>query len=189
MGNAGVAGRRERALDGSCLVETLAAMELSPEVNALLAVHASEVLDEIVAGGGTVAAVATPVMMAAIALAIDRGVRIVVVVVGGPVERVEPAAAQLRAVAWPLVFASSEPQVWETDLAHIRKHVGRRGIVVACARNARHLDRVRELIERIDGGAYPALVIEEQAEELASARTQARLGELRRLLRRVTMRG
>lgn len=163
-------------------------MELSPEVNARMAVEAERVLEGMVGGEGRVTGVGAPVVVAAIALAIDRGARIVVAVVG-EVERVGPVAEQLRAVAWPLVFASSEPQVWETDLAHIRKHVGARGIVVACARNARHLDRVRELIERIDGGMYPALVIEENPEELVSARTQARLGELRRLLRRATMRG
>jgi len=186
MGNAGFAGRGERRLAGPCVGKTLDGIEVEGEARAQLERQAEETLEELMAGRAAPGAV-PPAMIVALAMAVDLGVRVIVVLC--EVERVAAVANQLRAVDWPLVYASSEPQAWETDLAHIRKHVAGRGVIIACARNARHLDQVRVLIERIDGGTYPALVVDEQPEAMVSARTQARLAELRRLLRRATLRG
>lgn len=165
--------------------KTLDGMELAEEAREQLAAQAEEVLDDIEAGKA-MSGVVTPKMIAALAIAVDLGVRVIVVMC--EIERVAAVANQLRAVERPLVYASSEPQAWETDLAHIRKHVARRGVIIACARNARHLDHVRVLIERIDGGMYPGLILHDGLAALLSARTVARMNELRRLLWRATLR-
>ena len=124
----------------------------------------------------------TAAMITFSALALDNGFRIVIVLTTNFVELVTQTAERFGAVARALVYASTERDAWESDVDNIRKHVGKRGVVIVCAKEARHLDSARKLVNAIGGGGYPAIILDDEADQAtldnnARKRSRARLGE------------
>jgi len=143
----------------------------------------------------------TAAMITFTALALDNKFRIVIVLTTNFVELVTQTAERFGAVARALVHASTERNAWESDVENIKKHVGKRGVVIVCAKEARHLESARELIEAIGGGGYPAVILDDEAdqasldtnvrkrsnpkvnEEIAPTRIHEKIADIRRALR------
>lgn len=107
----------------------------------------------------------TAAMITFTALAIDNGFRVIVVLTTNFVELVKQTAERFEAVARALVHASTEREAWENDAANIKKHLGDRGLVLVCAKEPRHLESVRDFLERIGAANYPGIILDDEADQ------------------------
>ena len=107
----------------------------------------------------------TVAMITFSALAIDNGFRIIVVLTSNFVELVKQTAERFTDLGRAIISASTDRDSWDRDVEHIRKHAGERGVVLVCAKDNRHLESVRDLLTEIDAGAYPALILDDEADQ------------------------
>ncbi len=107
----------------------------------------------------------TAAMITFTALAIDNGFRVIVVLTTNFVELVRQTAERFEAVARTLVHTSTEREAWENDAPNIKKHIGDRGLVLVCAKDPRHLESVREFLERIGAANYPGIILDDEADQ------------------------
>ncbi len=119
----------------------------------------------------------TAAMITFSALALDNKFRIIVVLTTNFVELVSQTADRFSSVARALVHSSTQRNDWEDDVDNIRKNVGKCGLVIVCAKEARHLQSVLDLIKHIGGPGYPAIILDDEADQAtldANTRKRAR---------------
>ncbi len=122
----------------------------------------------------------TLAMITFTAMAVDNGFRVVVVLTTNFLELVRQTKTRFDDLARVLVTASTEKEMWEQDVENLRKHVGDRGLVVVCSKDATHLQSVVELLRRIEAADYPALILDDEADQAspdANVRRRSRTDE------------
>lgn len=109
----------------------------------------------------------TVAMITFTALAIDNGFRVVIVLTTNFLELVRQTRERFNDLGRALVRASTEPEEWnnEHEVEHLRRTVADRGLVMICAKHAGHLSNVRELLETIGAASYPALILDDEADQ------------------------
>ncbi len=107
----------------------------------------------------------TAAMITTTALAIDNGFRVIVLLTTNFVKLVQQTKDRFNDLEKALVHASTEADAWRDDLKNIAKHTATRGLVVICAKHAGHMESVCELLEKISAPDYPALILDDEADQ------------------------
>lgn len=107
----------------------------------------------------------TAAMITSTAIALDNGFRIVVVLTTNFVELVRQTKERFDSLASALVHASTEHEEWSRDLPHIQRHMPKRGLVLVCAKDSRHLEKVSTLLSLISAERYPAIILDDEADQ------------------------
>jgi hypothetical protein len=107
----------------------------------------------------------TAAMIVTTAMAIDNGFRVVVLLTTNFVELVKQTKDRFNDLDRALVHASTEPDAWSNDVKNITKHVATRGPVVICAKHGGHLENVSQLLTRIGASSFPALILDDEADQ------------------------
>ncbi len=98
------------------------------------------------------------------ALAIDNGFRVVVVLTSDNVKLVDQTAIRFSALEG-IVMNSTLVANWPADANHVRKSLPHVGLVLVCAKNQSHLASLIDFLETIDAADYPALVMDDEADQ------------------------
>jgi hypothetical protein len=108
----------------------------------------------------------TNAMIVAAALALDNGFRTVVVVTANNVALVHQTANRFKALAGPRVFSTAVEgeYEWEGQLEDLRDDIREDGLVLVCAKDATHLPEVVGLFQALDAAAFPALILDDEAD-------------------------
>jgi hypothetical protein len=101
------------------------------------------------------------------ALAIDNGFRVIVVLTTNFVELVKQTKTRFNDIGRAIVTASTENAEWANPsrVEYMRKKAGERGLVIVCAKHKGHLDSVVKLLEAVGGADYPAIVLDDEADQ------------------------
>jgi hypothetical protein len=117
----------------------------------------------------------TVAMITFCAAAIDNGFRVIVVLTSDFVKLVEQTADRFAALDGPLIKSALQSDSWDADSAHIRKHIGKNGVVFICAKNQQRLTSLVDFLVTIGAANYPALVLDDEADQATlDTTTQAR---------------
>lgn len=106
-------------------------------------------------------------MIAATALALDNGFRVVVIVTANNVTLVKQTATRFKALAGPAVLSTAvegEEYEWEGRVDDLRQDLPTDGLVLVCAKDATHLPAVISLFQELDAGGFPALILDDEAD-------------------------
>lgn len=105
-------------------------------------------------------------MIAATALALDNGFRVVVIVTANNVTLVKQTATRFKALAGPTVLSTAVEgdYEWEGRVDDLRQDLPVDGLVLVCAKDATHLPEVISLFQELDAGGYPALILDDEAD-------------------------
>lgn len=106
----------------------------------------------------------TVTMIAFAAAAIDNGFRVIVVLTSDFVKLVEQTAERFSALDGPLVKNALQSEVWNDDQEHVRKHIGKHGVVFICTKNAQRLTALVDFLRAVGAENYPALVLGDEAD-------------------------
>ncbi len=98
------------------------------------------------------------------ALAIDNGFRVIVVLTSDNVKLVDQTAVRFSALEG-IVMSSTLVANWPADASHVRKSLPHVGLVLVCAKNQSHLASLVEFLESIEAADYPALVMDDEADQ------------------------
>jgi hypothetical protein len=140
---------------------------------------------EVGAGGSAIASAAAPIggrpatgllygrvqsgktvaMISFCAAAIDNGFRVVVVLTSDFVKLVEQTADRFAALDGPLIRSALQSDNWNDDREHVKKHIGRHGVVFICTKNQQRLTSLVEFLNPIGAAGYPALVLDDEADQ------------------------
>jgi hypothetical protein len=155
-------------------------------LNKVLAAYASQVAPgEAGLGGSAVAGDAAPLadraptgllygrvqsgktvaMIAFCAAAIDNGFRVIVVLTSDFVKLVEQTADRFAALDGPLIKNALQSDNWDDDREHVKKHIGKHGIVFICTKNQQRLTSLVEFLNTIGAAGFPALVLDDEADQ------------------------
>lgn len=115
----------------------------------------------------------TVAMIAFTAAAIDNGFRVVIVFTTDFVKLVEQTAKRFRALDGPLVKDSTGVDSWARDAEHIKRQIAQHGLVVICAKNQAHLGTLIDLLQEVGAAGYPALVLDDEADQATLDTTTA----------------
>lgn len=107
----------------------------------------------------------TVAMITLSSMAIDNGFRVIVVFTSNYVKLVEQTRDRFGAIEGPIVMASTNAEEWEADRKHLAKHMGDIGLVVVCAKDSNHVTRLRDFLDSIDAGEFPALILDDEADQ------------------------
>lgn len=117
----------------------------------------------------------TVAMITFCAAAIDNGFRSIVVLTTDFVKLVEQTAERFAALDGPLIRSTVQADTWDDDREHVRKHIGRHGAVFICTKNQQRLTSLVNFLKTIDAAEYPALVLDDEADQgTLDTTTQAR---------------
>lgn len=117
----------------------------------------------------------TVAMITFCAAAIDNGFRVIVVLTSDFLKLVEQTADRFGALQGPLVRDSLRADSWEPDWEHVAKHIPDHGAVFICAKNQQRLTALVEYLGKIGAADYPALVLDDEADQATlDTTTQAR---------------
>jgi hypothetical protein len=123
----------------------------------------------------------TVAMIAFCAAAIDNGFRVIVVLTSDFVKLVEQTADRFAALDGPLIKSALQSDGWNDDREHMKRHIGKHGVVFICTKNQQRLTSVVEFLRIIDAAGYPALVLDDEADQATlDTTTQARTSGRRR---------
>ncbi len=103
-------------------------------------------------------------MITLAALAIDNGFRVIVVLTSDNVKLVDQTATRFSALDG-IVRSSTLVTSWPADASHIRKALPEVGLVLVCAKNQSHLGSLVDFLESIDASKYPALIMDDEADQ------------------------
>jgi hypothetical protein len=108
----------------------------------------------------------TAAMILTSALCLDNAFRVILVLTADNVALVEQTANRFKALNGPRVFSSVADDVyeWEGQEDDIQADVPREGIVLVCAKDAFHLPRIIQFLQRIEAPLYPAIVFDDEAD-------------------------
>lgn len=186
------AGIASRALDSETLTRVRSdALELLSKV---LSVYTAQVAAGEVGSGGTRLASSAPpsagqcptgllygrvqsgktvAMIAFAAAAIDNGFRVVVVLTSDYLKLVEQTAKRFGDLSGPLIKDSFRIDDWPRDAQHVKRQIAEHGLVLVCAKNTSHLGSLVQFLETVDAGRYPALVLDDEADQATPDTTTA----------------
>src|SRR4051812_32242017 len=100
----------------------------------------------------------TVAMITFCAAAIDNGFRVIVVLTSDFVKLVEQTADRFAALDGPLIKNALQSDNWNDDREHVKKHIGKHGVVFICTKNQQRLTSLVEFLDTIGAAGYPALV-------------------------------
>jgi len=106
----------------------------------------------------------TVAMITFAALAIDNGFRVVVVLTSDNVKLVDQTASRFSALDG-IVMSSTLVANWPADAKHVGKNLSHVGLVLVCAKNQGHLASLIDFLESIDAAEYPALIMDDEADQ------------------------
>jgi hypothetical protein len=98
------------------------------------------------------------------ALAIDNGFRVIVVLTSDNVKLVEQTASRFTALEG-IVKDSTRVASWADDANHVRKSLADVGLVLVCAKNQSHLAKLVEFLALIGAADFPAIVLDDEADQ------------------------
>jgi hypothetical protein len=107
----------------------------------------------------------TVAMITFCAAAIDNGFRVIVVLTSDFVKLVEQTADRFAALDGPLIRSALQSDTWDYDREHVKKHIARHGIVFICTKNQQRLTALVEFLGTIGAAGYPALVLDDEADQ------------------------
>jgi hypothetical protein len=107
----------------------------------------------------------TVAMISFCAAAIDNGFRVVVVLTSDFVKLVEQTAERFKALDGPLIFNALQSDNWHDDREHVKKHIAKHGVVFICTKNQSRLTSLVEFLHEIGAADYPALVLDDEADQ------------------------
>lgn len=182
-------------VDGPCLTGTLAGLPMPSDaidkirsdavdlLARIVAAYASEVAEgEVGAAGSGVASLTVPsnpctgllygriqsgktvAMIALVAGAIDNGFRVIVVLTSDNLKLVSQTTDRFAALDGPIAVDALSVG-WESDHHHIGKKLGQSGVVFVCSKNKTRLDNLINFLEQIKAPNYPALVLDDEADQ------------------------
>jgi hypothetical protein len=115
----------------------------------------------------------TVAMITFAAAALDNGFRVVVVLTSDFLKLIEQTAERFGALAGPLIRSSLRSDEWSVDAEHVAKHIAEHGVVFVCAKNNQHLGRLVAFLDEIGASGYPALVLDDEADQATLDTTTA----------------
>lgn len=120
----------------------------------------------------------TVAMITFTALAIDNGFRIIIVLTTNFLELVNQTKDRFNDLGRVLVRASTEPEEWTkpAEVEHLRKKVPELGLVFICAKHAGHLQSLRDLLKKLGAGNYPALILDDEADQASLDNNERKRG-------------
>jgi Z1 domain len=182
-------------VDGPCLTGTLAGLTMPPEalvkiksdaielLSRIVRVYSSEVApNEVGASGsgkasdsiptkpctgllyGRIQSGKTVAMIALVAAAIDNGFRVIVVLTSDNLKLVSQTTDRFAALDGPIAVDALSSG-WEADHKHIGKKLGQAGVVFVCSKNKTRLDNLIQFLDTIGAPNYPALVLDDEADQ------------------------
>jgi hypothetical protein len=107
----------------------------------------------------------TVAMITFCAAAIDNGFRVIVVLTSDFVKLVEQTADRFAALDGPLIKDALQSDNWNDDREHVTKHIGKHGVVFICTKNQQRLTSLVEFLDAIGAAGYPALVLDDEADQ------------------------
>jgi hypothetical protein len=107
----------------------------------------------------------TLAMITATAMALDNGFRVIVVLTSDNVSLVKQTADRFRALRGVNVKDSTDIGSWLDDGEHLRTTIGEGGLVLVLAKNSSHLDRFIEFLRAVGAPQYPALILDDEADQ------------------------
>lgn len=107
----------------------------------------------------------TVAMITFCAAAIDNGFRVIVVLTSDFVKLVEQTADRFAALDGPLIRNAHQSETWNDDREHVRKHISKNGVVFICTKNQQRLTALVEFLNVIGAAGYPALVLDDEADQ------------------------
>jgi hypothetical protein len=107
----------------------------------------------------------TVAMISFCAAAIDNGIRVVVVLTSDFVKLVEQTAERFTALDGPLIRNALISDNWDDDRQHVMKHIAKHGVVFICTKNQQRLTSLVEYLNDIGAANYPALVLDDEADQ------------------------
>jgi hypothetical protein len=107
----------------------------------------------------------TVAMISFCAAAIDNGIRVVVVLTSDFVKLVEQTAERFTALDGPLIRNALQSDNWQDDREHVMKHIAKHGVVFICTKNQQRLTSLVEYLNDIGAANYPALVLDDEADQ------------------------
>jgi hypothetical protein len=107
----------------------------------------------------------TVAMISFCAAAIDNGFRVVVVLTSDFVKLVEQTADRFAALDGPLIRNALQADSWHDDREHVMKHIAKHGVVFICTKNQQRLTSLVDFLKEIGAANYPALVLDDEADQ------------------------
>lgn len=107
----------------------------------------------------------TVAMIALVAAAIDNGFRVVVVLTSDNTKLVAQTADRFGGLEGTLALDATVRDVWSTDHKHISKYLSQSGVVFVCSKNQKRLDDLIVFLEEIGAPNYPALILDDEADQ------------------------
>ena len=96
----------------------------------------------------------TVAMITFCAAAIDNGFRTIVVLTSDFVKLVEQTASRFAALDGPLIKSALSSDTWDQDSEHVKKYIGKNGVVFICAKNQQ---RLTALVDFLNSMAPPTI--------------------------------
>jgi hypothetical protein len=117
----------------------------------------------------------TVAMITFCAAAIDNGFRVIVVLTSDFVKLVEQTAERFAALDGPLILNALRSDTWNDDREHVKKQIAKHGVVFVCTKNQQRLTSLVDFLNAVDAANYPALVLDDEADQgTLDTTTQAR---------------
>jgi hypothetical protein len=107
----------------------------------------------------------TVAMITFCAAAIDNGFRVIVVLTSDFLKLVEQTAERFGALDGPLIKSALQSENWNDDSEHVRKYIGKHAVVFICSKNQQRLTSLVEFLNTIGAAGYPALVLDDEADQ------------------------
>ncbi len=107
----------------------------------------------------------TVAMITLVAAAIDNGFRVVVVLTSDNTKLVAQTAERFGDLDGTLTLDATVRDVWSTDHKHISKYLSQAGVVFVCSKNHKRLADLIEFLEQIGAPDYPALILDDEADQ------------------------
>ena len=107
----------------------------------------------------------TVAMITFCAAAIDNGFRVIVVLTSDFVKLVEQTGDRFAALDGPLIKNALHSDNWNDDREHVKKHIGKHGVVFICTKNQQRLTSLVEFLNTIGAAGFPALVLDDEADQ------------------------
>src|SRR6185312_2291802 len=107
----------------------------------------------------------TVAMISFCAAAVDNGFRVIVVLTSDFVKLVEQTAERFTALDGPLIRNALQSDNWNDDREHVMKHIAKHGVVFICTKNQQRLTSLVEFLNEIGAADYPALVLDDEADQ------------------------
>lgn len=107
----------------------------------------------------------TVAMITFAAAAIDNGFKVIVVLTSDNVKLVSQTAERFAALDGALIRNSNNAEQWEGDAEHIKDHIAQCGVVFICTKNQQRLTALVDFLASVGAGDYPALVLDDEADQ------------------------